>query len=370
MNPKVVINLKKLESNFRFLADKLKVHDLSITAVTKVHNADQEIVALFEKFPEIEYFGDSRIKNLMTYQHSKKKKILIRVPMPSEVEAVIEYSDISFNSEVSTIKLLNEEAKQANKIHRVLLMVDLGDLREGFFEEADLMTAIRTIIEMDNIELIGLGVNLTCYGAILPDEENLGKLVTYCEKIKEAFNLELPMVSGGNSSSLYLLDHESFSLPSGITNLRIGETFYLGGETSFGKKYPEMFDDAIIIHAEIVELKEKPSVPVGISGVDAFGQKPTFVEKGKRLKGILALGRQDIVVSGLIPVDEGLEILGASSDHLIIDFTESNKSYVVGDTVEFRLQYGALLAAFTSKYVTREYVAGGNDHDIPSGNMD
>ena len=356
MNPQVVIDLKKLESNFRFLTDKMKEKNLSITAVTKVHSADAEIVALFETFPEIEYFGDSRIKNLMKYRNSNKKKILIRTPMHGEVEAVIKYTDISFNSEISTIRMLNEEAKKQRKIHQILIMVDLGDLREGFFLEEDLMEAIREVVDMDHIELIGIGTNLTCYGAVIPDEENLGHLVAYSEMIRLKFKFDLPMISGGNSSSLYLLDDEKQGLPNGITNLRIGETFYLGGETAYGKKYSEMFDDAVVIQAEIVELKEKPSFPIGNRGVDAFGQMPTFEDKGNRLKGILALGRQDVVVDGLTPLDTELEIVGASSDHLIVDFTNCEKIYQVGDVVGFKLSYGAMLAAFTSEYVEKKYV--------------
>jgi len=356
MYPKLVVNLKKLESNIRFLTDLMKAHDLSITAVTKVHSANPEVVKIFEKFPEIEYFGDSRIKNLMTYQHSKKKKILIRIPMHSEVEAVVKYANISFNSEISTIRLLNNAAKQANKIHQILLMVDLGDLREGFFAKAELMTAVGEILDMENIELFGLGVNLTCYGAVIADEENLGELIAYHEKIKTQFNIELPMISGGNSSSLYLLDDDNLTLPKGITNLRVGDAFFSGEETSRGTKYPEMFDDVFVLQAEIVELKEKPSYPIGNRGVDAFGQIPTFEDKGNRIRGILAVGRQDTVFDGLKPFDDGLSIVGASSDHLIVDFTDSEQLYQVGDIVEFKLHYGAMLATFTSKYVTKEYV--------------
>jgi len=356
MYPKLVINLKKLESNIRFLTNLMKAHDLSITAVTKVHCADEEIIKVFEKFPEIEYFGDSRIKNLQTYQHSTKKKILIRIPMHSEVKQVINYADISFNSEISTIRQLNKEAKAQNKTHQILLMVDLGDLREGFSREEDLMAAVAEIISMDHIKLIGLGVNLTCYGAVIPDEENLGQLIAYHEKIKATFNLTLPMISGGNSSSLYLLNDKEQRLPHGITNLRIGETFFTNKETAYGQTYSTMFNDVFTLHAEIVELKEKPSFPTGKRGVNAFGQIPSFEDKGKRIRGILAVGRQDIDVDGLTPLDQGLEILGASSDHLIVDFTNSNNAYTTGDTVEFHLNYGAMLATFTSQYVTKEYI--------------
>ena len=372
MYPKLVVNLEKLKTNIRFLTDNMTAHNLSITAVTKVHSANPEVVKVFEKFPEIEYFGDSRIKNLMTYQHSNKKKILIRIPMHSEVDAVIKYADISFNSEISTIKLLNQAAKKVGKIHQILLMVDLGDLREGFFDGADLMFAVSEIMEMENVKLFGLGVNLTCYGAVIADEKNLGELIAYHEKIKAQFNIELPMISGGNSSSLYLLDDEKLTLPKGITNLRIGDAFFSGEETSRGTKYPEMFDDVFVLQAEIVELKKKPSFPIGNRGVDAFGQIPTFEDKGIRLRGILAVGRQDTVFDGLKPFDDRLSIVGASSDHLIVDFTDSEQSYHVGDIVDFKLSYGAMLATFTSKYITKEYVdgAGGDSHDISPGNMD
>ena len=355
MYPKLVVNLKKLQFNVAFLAAKMKDHDLSITAVTKVHSADKEIVNVFEGCQEIEYFGDSRIENLKTYQGSQKKKILIRIPMHSETKDVIQYADISFNSELSTIRLLNEEARQQNKVHDVLLMVDLGDLREGFFQAADLMDTVAEMVEMSHIKLIGLGTNLTCYGAVLPDEENLGQLLVYQTKIEERFHLKLDMISGGNSSSLYLLEDSELTLPSGINNLRIGEAFFSGGETAHGREYPEMHDDVFLLQAEIVEFKEKPSFPIGSRGIDAFGQFPTFEDKGNRIRGILAVGRQDIAFDGLRPLDTKLAIVGASSDHLIVDFTDSDEAYKVGDVIEFKLHYGAMLSAFTSKYVNKEY---------------
>jgi len=356
MYPKLVIDLEKLDFNIRFLIDKMKQNNLSITAITKLYGADPRIIALFESYPEIEYFGDSRLKNLMTYQDSKKQKILIRTPMHSEVVDVINYADISFNSELSTIKRLNEEAKRQRITHQIVMMIDLGDLREGFFCENEWTCAIAEVTQMSNIEIIGLGVNLMCYGGIIPDEVNLSKLVTTSKTLAKAFNLKLKMISGGNSSSLYLLDKAGVRvLPTGITNLRIGDAFFTG-ESSLKTKFFPMYSDVFTIQAEIIELKEKPSYPIGQIDIDAFGQIPSFEDKGMRLKGILAVGRQDIAFDSLYPNDEKLFIIGASSDHLIIDFTESDMSYQVGDIVTFRLHYGAVLQAFTSKYVTKEYI--------------
>ena len=356
MYPKLTIDLNKLDHNVSHLIALMKKHQLSVTAITKLYGGSKQIVDLLEKYPEIEYFGDSRIKNLINYQNSKKKKILIRIPMPSEIAHVITYTDISFNSEISTIKLLNDEAVKQNKIHHILLMVDLGDLREGYYDEQDLMNTVSEITTLPAINLLGLGVNLMCYGGIIPDESNLGKLVALSQKVEQAFEIDLKMISGGNSSSLYLLENDlDVTLPKGINNLRIGDAFFTG-ESSFGRKFPHMHGAVLTFEAQIVELKEKPSYPIGQISVDAFGKIPTFIDKGMRLKGILAVGRQDVAYDSLYPIDKGLEIIGASSDHLIIDFTESKQQYKVGDIVKFNLHYGAALGAFTSKYVTKAYI--------------
>jgi len=66
---------------------------------------------------------------------------------------------------------------------------------------------------------------------------------------------------------------------------------------------------------------------------------------------ITAIGRQDVMPEGLVPVLEGASIIGASSDHLTIDVEETGKSFKPGDILRFRPDYGAMLAASTSGYV-------------------
>ncbi|WP_342455658.1 hypothetical protein [Caloramator sp. Dgby_cultured_2] len=169
--------------------------------------------------------------------------------------------------------------------------------------------------------------------------------------MQEKYNLDLEIISGGNSSSLYLLLENR--LPKGINNLRFGEALLLGRETAFGNFVDGLHKDVFILRAEIIELKEKPSVPIGNIGMDAFGQKPHFEDKGIMKRAIVAMGRQDIDPSGLIPLDQDISIVGASSDHTILDVTHSKREYKVGDTVEFVMEYGALLRAMTSEYVKR-----------------
>ena len=235
-------------------------------------------------------------------------------------------------------------------------MIDLGDLREGIFyqNEDQIFAAVEEILAMENINLYGVGVNLTCYGAIIPKNDNLSNLVAIARKIEEKFGIKLNMVSGGNSSSIYLIGKGE--LPEGINNLRLGESFLLGNDTAYGEKLPGTVSDTLILEAQIVELKEKPSLPIGEVGVDAFGQKPYYEDRGIIKRAIIAIGKQDTDIDSMEPLDEKIDILGGSSDHIILDVTKSDTEYKVGDVVRFVLGYGGMLKTATSPYVEKAYI--------------
>src|SRR5699024_5124224 len=118
-------------------------------------------------------------------------KMLLRIPMLSELEDVVNYSDISLNSELKTIESLSNIAMKKNKVHNIILMVDLGDLREGYFNKEELYQAIERALELKGIKVIGLGTNLSCYGGVIPEEENLSKLVNFTETVENKFNIKL-----------------------------------------------------------------------------------------------------------------------------------------------------------------------------------
>ena len=224
--------------------------------------------------------------------------------------------------------MLNDEAKKAGRIHDIVLMIDLGDLREGiFFEnEEDIMNAVEKVLKMENINLHGIAVNLTCYGAIIPKNDNLSQLVTIARKIEKRFGITLDMISGGNSSSIYLIDRGE--MPERINNLRLGEAALLGNDTAYETDLPGTVGDTVILEAQIVELKEKPSLPIGEVGVDAFGQKPYYEDRGIMKRGIIAVGKQDTDLDSMTPVDPQIEIMGGSSDHTILDTTRSEERRV------------------------------------------
>lgn len=347
--PSLKINLKKLEHNTRLLAEKCFKYNISIAAVSKVFCAIPQLVEALIK-GGASYIADSRIENLKKIKHLNIPKILLRIPMLSQVDDVVEYADISLNSEYIVIKALSEAALKKAKIHDIILMVDLGDLREGVWMEEAVEYAGK-LLDLKGINLKGIGTNLTCYGAVIPNEDNLSKLVEIANSIEQKYNIKLDIISGGNSSSIYLIDNGT--MPKGINNLRLGESIVLGNETAYGARIEGSYNDCFTFSAEIIELKEKPSIPIGDIGVDAFGTKPVFEDRGIRKRAIVAAGKQDVKVDGLTPIDEKLIILGASSDHMIIDITDSDQNYKIGDSIDFLLDYGALLASSTSEYINK-----------------
>lgn len=373
MYPRLVIDIKKLEDNVKTLA-AITTDDgnCSLMIVTKGLCADLEMVKMLAGRPEVDFVADSRLKNIKSYsklvQDAGKKTVLIRIPMLSEVEELVKYVDVCFNSEMETVRAIDKAAAKEGKVQDVLMMIDLGDLREGiFFENEDeILEDAMEIKEMNNVNLYGIGVNLTCYGAIIPKNENLSKLVEIARKIENKTGLKLEMVSGGNSSSIYLIESDRMprigrmpkdeKMPEGINNLRLGEAFLLGNDTAYETEIPNTHHDAIKLEAQIVELKEKPSLPIGEVGVDAFGEKPYYEDKGIMKRAIIAVGKQDTDLGSMTPVDDRIEIMGGSSDHIILDLTACNDDYKLGDIVEFTVGYGGMLKLVTSPYVDRVYV--------------
>jgi predicted amino acid racemase len=349
MYPRIVVNKKKLYENSKVVVDMAREHEIDVYAVTKVYCGIKELAEESIRAGVVG-IADSRVENLIQMKDLDVTKMLLRLPMGSEADLVVKYADVSLNSELSTLLLLNDAAEKNGKKHGVILMIDLGDLREGILPE-QVDEVVPAILKMKHLELEGIGVNLTCYGGVIPNPVNLGELSRIADDIEQQYGIKLKVVSGGNSSSLYLL--EKGGMPGRINQLRVGEAIVLGRETAYGEPIPGTHDDVFVLEAKVIELKEKSSIPIGEIGMDAFGNKPTFEDKGRMKRAIVAIGRQDVEPSGLMPFDEKIEIIGASSDHMLMDMTRVDKEYAVGDVIRFRMDYGAMLRLFTSHYVDK-----------------
>ncbi|MTI61347.1 MAG: alanine/ornithine racemase family PLP-dependent enzyme [Firmicutes bacterium] len=355
-NPKVKIDLKKIEANTKTIVDLAVTEGIEIFGVTKVVCADLK-VAQAMLAGGVKGLADSRIDNLKYLREnlniSTVPLMLLRIPMLSEVDRVVKYADISLNSELKVIKALNIASEKKDLKHQIILMIDVGDRREGIMPDR-VIQIVKKIIKLKNIKLLGLGTNLACFGGVLPSKRNLRILIDLKQEVNNQFGLNIEIISGGNSSSLPLLKKEG--LPPDITQLRVGETILIGTNVLNRKPFLDTYQDAFLLVAEIVELQDKPAQPEGERGQDAFGETKKIIKKGIRKRAIVAVGRQDVEIEGLTPLAEGIEIEGGSSDHLIIDVTGSQKDLKVGDLLGFKLNYAALLKAATSRYVDTDYI--------------
>jgi predicted amino acid racemase len=352
-NPRLDIYLDKIKNNSENIKALCSKHGIEVVGITKGCCAITEVgQAIIDG--GINILGDSRIENLERLKKSELKveTMLIRIPMLSEVDRVLDWADISLNSEISVIKSLSQEALKRKIVHRIILMIDLGDLREGIMPD-DALQMVGEIRKLPGVKLISIGANFCCISGAMPTRKNLTKLVKLTEEIENNFHINLEVISGGNTSVLKLVEDDL--IPDKINQLRIGIGILLGQDDVRLRNIAGTYQDTFILTAEVIEVKEKPSLPQGEIGRDAFGEVPVFQDLGIRKRAILAIGKQDIHLNSLVPMKKEVKIVGASSDHLIIDINDFKEEVKVGDEVKFRLNYPALLSATTSKYINKYF---------------
>ncbi len=347
--PRLEVDINKIKHNVKTLKDLFAKKGVSITAVIKGVAGFPEVAnAILEC--GITTIAVSLVQNLKKMKGFgvKAEFLLTRLPMHSEVPDVVKYADISLNSEISTIKLLSEHSLKQGKKHKIVLMLELGDLREGILPE-DIDSIIEQILPLKGIELYGIGVNLACFGGIKPTEKNMTELSQTVDRIQEKYNIKLQMISGGNSANYEWL--QSTKNIGNINNLRIGEAILLGRETLHRNKISNLYTDAFTLICEVIESKIKPSRPYGDICQNAFGSKPEFADIGNINRVIIGIGEQDVDTKA-IKSRINANVIGASSDHLILD---SRSLLEVGSEIEFDINYSALLRLSTSPYVIKTF---------------
>ena len=350
MYPCVECNRKKLLQNIETVACMLHADHKIMCAVIKGFCADDGVMEILEE-SECDWLASSRIEDLAKLQ-TKKTRLLIRLSQPCEVKEVVASSEVSFESERKTVLLLQEEAKRQNKTHGVILAIDMGDLREGIFYKnlAEIEEAAASVLQSPNLKLLGVGTNLGCFGGVITDAANMQGLIEVATHIEQRFSVTLPYISGMSTAAMEMIENKT--MPLRVNHGRFGEAWLLGFDSEDDRRLTYLHDDVFLFKAQIIEIKDKPSQPVGTIGGNAFGQHVEFKNEGTMKRALLAFGTQDVEYRYLVPLDEKVEIIGASSDHTIINLHGSDK-YEVGDVLTFKLKYHALLHLYTSKYVKK-----------------
>jgi predicted amino acid racemase len=353
MYPRLLIDPGKVRENTIEVLRRAGNLGIEVYGVTKGFCADPAVArAMVEGGCRV--LMDSRVRNLRRLREAgfRETLLLLRIPMLSELEDLVEVADGTVISMPETVLALEKAAAAAGKFMDVMVMADVGDLREGLWP--DEMEAMgKTLASCRWVRCMGVGTNIGCFGGVLPTVENMNLLASCRDRLAEGLGTPVEIVSGGATSSLELVDNGK--MPPQVNNLRVGEGILLGHNTSRMQAIPGLHRDAFVLEAEVVEVRTKPSQPIGLIGADAFGKVPVFGDRGRRLRAVVAVGKQDVKPDGLTPLDKGVTVLGASSDHLTLDVEDCSEKPVLGGIVRFTLDYGAMLALTTSPYVEKAY---------------
>lgn len=360
------INISEIRNNIKKLSAYLKKHNKRWSLITKVFSGDKEFMKQIltpDIIEDIQSVGDSRLSSLKRLKelNSNLNTIYIKPPPQAYVNDVVRYADISLNSSYKTIVALNEAAKKQNKIHKVIIMVELGELREGVNRE-DLFDFYEKVYQLKNIKIEGLGSNLGCMYGIEPTYDKLLQLHLYKELIEVKYDTHLELTSGGSSISLPLIENRV--VPNEINHFRIGETAFFGVSPLDNSQFLDLNTDTFNFYAEIIELEEKYIVPDGNIGDASIGHSVDFDDEdiGKTAyKAILDFGLLDVDQEGLTTDDKEINFVGITSDMTVVDLGKNKdkngkKKYRIGDRICMQPNYLAVARLLNSKFIEKKFI--------------
>ncbi len=60
-------------------------------------------------------------------------------------------------------------------------------------------------MKLENVKIYGMGANLSCFGGIIPTDDNMKELKDVSLEVKSKFNIDLTVISGANTSAMHML---------------------------------------------------------------------------------------------------------------------------------------------------------------------
>ncbi len=356
---RITIDPRALRHNLEVIRARVADHGARMTVVTKALCGNAEAIRALAELG-VRSMADSRLENfapIRALEHDIETWYL-RPPHLSALPGVVASADVSLNTELETIKALDQEARRQGRRHGVMIMIELGDLREGILP-GTLVEVYEDVFGLPNIEVLGIGSNLGCLSGCVPSIDQFMQLVLYKELLELKFQRELPLISAGTSAVLPLLGEGR--LPRQINHFRVGESIFLGSDLVHGQVLDGLRDDAVMLEAEVVEIKEKALIATVETGDVAPFEQPDAGEEpepGSRgYRAVVAVGQLDTDIAALTPVDPDHHIAGASSDLTVVNIGPRSNGLHVGDTIGFRMGYSAFVRAMSNRYTEQRVLA-------------
>jgi ornithine racemase len=358
---RIEVDCERIRRNAEALVAFCDGHGIELVGVSKCVCGEPEIVRAMLA-GGCAMIAESRLDNVRRIRDAgiDADILMLRLPALSEIDDVVALTQVSLNSEEATVCALSTAAVRQGRTHRVLVIIESGDRREGVMPE-DAAAFCRLVLELPGLELEGVASSLNCLCGVLPTPENQRAFVNLAEQLEAELGLRFRTVSGGHTGNLHLVMEGA--MPERVTQLRVGEGILFGTDVTTNVRLPTPFIDTFKVFAEVIEVKDKPSAPDGECGIDAFMRTHEWPDLGVRRRAILALGEVDVNVPFIRPVRSDVSIVNASSDHLVVDVSEADPPVEMGDELEFDAEYTAIAYGWSSRCATRvvKPMAGGRD---------
>ena len=332
--PCLKINLSRIANNCSIINDRCARLGISVVGVSKCFLGDARIAEIF-KVSGIEIIGDSRLKNLKKLKDffgPAQKLIMLRTPMISEIDEMLDICYASMNTQHETVKKISDNCVSRKLKHKIIIMVETDDRREGLLPE-EVIPFCRFIKEScPGVEIWGLGTNARCISQKRPTRTSQELLISLRDRIKKELSIYIPVISGGNSSIWNQI--ENGIIPADVNQVRIGEAILFGHETSGYRQISGTSTDAFLLESEVIEIKKKNQ---------------------KVYKLITALGLQDVNYRNIFCKNQNLKVIDQSSDHTVFK-VNGNLEFKVGSILSFQLNYFGLLSCMTSPFIEKVYI--------------
>ena len=361
---RLVINTDQIVRNIEKISSFLQGKKIQWSLIVKILSGHKDLLKEILSgisTEKIHSVGDSRLTGLRALKEINPEltTMYIKPPAHNNIKQVVKYADISLNSSSATIEALNREAKNQGKFHKVIIMIDMGELREGIMGE-NLEEFYRKVFTLSNIEIIGIGTNLGCLFGVEPTRDKLVQLSLYKQLIDAIFKTRLPLISGGSSITLPLTARNK--IPFAVNHFRIGEAAFMGTSPLDGKRFRNLSDKGFEYSAQILQIEEKEHEPDGVIGQGHVGKTSEEIirDENTSFKALLDFGIIDVDPNDLIPVNKSVRFFGTTSDLTIYDLGNNRKKngtplYRVGEIIRFKPDYMAVARLMNSKFIEKDY---------------